>query len=57
MEVRHMPTEKREHSERRVYITPELIVHGTVAEITAQNKDWGSGDAMTFQNQSTRITS
>ena len=49
-----MGIEKRQ---KRAYIVPELIIHGTIAEITAQNKDYGIGDTFTFQNQPTGITS
>ncbi|HYS18678.1 MAG TPA: hypothetical protein VET45_17280 [Candidatus Binatia bacterium] len=42
-----MPTQK---SEKKVYVTPELIVHGTVEEITAeQNKTLGLSDGFLFQ--------
>jgi hypothetical protein len=49
-----MGIEKRQ---KRAYIAPELIIHGTIAEITAQNKDFGTGDTFTFQSQPTQITS
>jgi len=42
-----MPTEK---SERGAYSTPVLTVHGTLAEITAQqNKTFGPTDGYLFQ--------
>jgi hypothetical protein len=52
-----MRTESVTDRSKKAYTAPQLIVHGTVAEITAQNKDWGVGDAFTFQNQPTAITS
>jgi hypothetical protein len=40
-------------SEKKVYVTPELIVHGTVEEITAdQNKGFGSSDGFLFMGVS-----
>ncbi len=37
-------------SEKKTYITPKLIVHGTVEEITAlQNKSFGASDGFLFQ--------
>src|SRR2546421_132869 len=40
-----MKTEELAKGEKRVYITPQLIVHGTVEEITAlQNKTYGASD-------------
>lgn len=48
-----MQTEKIEKSEKKVYTTPQLIVHGTVAEITAQqNKNYGPSDGFSFQGSS-----
>ena len=36
-------------SEKKVYVAPELIVHGTVEEITAdQNKKLGLSDGFLF---------
>jgi hypothetical protein len=36
-------------SEKKAYVTPELIVHGTVEHITAdQNKGLGAGDGFLF---------
>jgi len=41
-----MQTQK---SEKKVYVAPELIVHGTVEEITAdQNKKLGLSDGFLF---------
>jgi hypothetical protein len=37
-------------SEKKIYTTPRLIVHGTVEEITAlQNKSFGASDGFLFQ--------
>jgi hypothetical protein len=45
-----MNTEKLEQSAKRVYVTPRLIVHGTIEEITAlQNKSFGASDGFLFQ--------
>jgi hypothetical protein len=47
-----MQTERVPNAEKKVYITPQLIVHGTVAEITAQqNKGFGSSDGFLFLGQ------
>ena len=44
-----MQTESIEKSEKKVYITPQLIVHGTMEEITAQqNKGFGPTDGFLF---------
>jgi hypothetical protein len=38
-----------ENSEKRVYVAPQLAVHGTVEEITAQqNKTYGTSDGFLF---------
>lgn len=40
------------------YEAPTLVDLGHVREITrGGNKDWGTGDMWTFQNNSTRVTS
>jgi transposase len=40
---------KNESREKKTYTAPELIVHGTVEEITAdQNKGYGMSDGMLF---------
>jgi hypothetical protein len=45
-----MKTEELAKGEKRVYVTPQLIVHGTVEEITAlQNKTYGASDGFLFQ--------
>ena len=46
-----------EKQEKRTYTTPQLTIYGSVAEITAQNKDWGNGDGFTFQSQPIQWTS
>ncbi len=47
-----MQTERIGKREKKVYIQPQLIVHGTVAEITAdQNKGYGSSDGFLFLGQ------
>lgn len=44
-----MRTGTTENSGKKAYTTPQLIVHGTVAEITAdQNKGLGTGDGFLF---------
>jgi len=44
-----MQIEKAHKSERKIYTTPRLIVHGTLEEITAdQNKMFGGGDGYLF---------
>jgi len=44
-----MQTEKADKSEKKVYATPQLIVHGTMEEITAQqNKGFGPTDGNLF---------
>jgi hypothetical protein len=43
---------------KRIWAEPVLIVFGTVDQITlGRNKNFGSGDAFTFQNQTTRLSS
>jgi hypothetical protein len=43
---------------KKTWEEPKLIVHGNVEQITqGGNKDFGSGDAFTFQNQPTGLTS
>jgi hypothetical protein len=45
-----MKAEEIAKGEKRVYVTPRLIVHGTVEEITAlQNKSFGASDGFLFQ--------
>lgn len=46
--------EENMRSERKVYTTPELTVHGTLTELTRQtkNKNWGAGDDVLVVNQS-----
>jgi hypothetical protein len=40
---------KNESREKKTYTTPELVVHGTVEAITAdQNKGYGSSDGFLF---------
>ena len=40
---------KNESREKKTYTAPELVVHGTVEEITAdQNKSYGSSDSFLF---------
>jgi hypothetical protein len=40
-----------------IWTTPELLVFGNIADLTlARNKDAGTGDAFTFQNQLTRLS-
>ena len=47
-----MQTEKVDKSEKKVYATPQLIVHGTMEEITAQqNKGLGPTDGFLFEGQ------
>ena len=47
-----MQTEKVDKSEKKVYATPQLIVHGTMEEITAQqNKGYGASDGYTFMGE------
>ena len=44
-----MQTEMVDKSEKKVYATPQLIVHGTMEEITAQqNKVLGPTDGFLF---------
>ena len=44
---------KTQKSEKKVYVAPELIVHGTVEEITAdQNKKLGLSDGFLFMGKS-----
>ena len=44
-----MQTEMVDKSEKKVYATPQLIVHGTMEEITAeQNKVLGATDGFLF---------
>jgi hypothetical protein len=50
MEDLDMHSQKLEKSEKRAYVTPQLIVHGTVEEITAlQNKTLGVSDGFLFE--------
>jgi hypothetical protein len=43
---------------KRIWAEPVLIVFGTVDQMTSgRNKNLGSGDAFTFQNQTTRLSS
>jgi hypothetical protein len=47
-----MKMENVQQSQKRVYVTPKLIVHGTVEQITAGcNKALGMSDGFTFQGQ------
>jgi len=40
---------KNESREKKTYTAPELVVHGTVEEITAdQNKGYGMSDGFLF---------
>lgn len=42
-------TMQNETREKKAYTAPELVVHGTVEEITAdQNKGYGMSDGMLF---------
>ena len=44
-------------TDKLVWTAPELLVFGDIALLTlGRNKDLGSGDAFTFQNQSTRLS-
>jgi hypothetical protein len=37
-------------AEKKTYVAPQLTVHGTVAQITAQqNKGYGNSDGFMFQ--------
>jgi len=36
---------------KRLYTTPRVTVHGSLEEITKQNKDFGGQDGITFQQQ------
>jgi hypothetical protein len=46
---RRNQTMKNESREKKTYTTPELVVHGTVEAITAdQNKGYGSSDGFLF---------
>jgi hypothetical protein len=40
-----------DNSGKRPYTTPQVTVHGTLEEITKQNKDLGGADGITFQQQ------
>jgi hypothetical protein len=43
--------------DERVWTEPELLVFGNIAALTlGRNKDLGTGDAFTFQNQTTRLS-
>ena len=45
-------TDRPQHGEKRVYVTPQVVVHGTVEEITAGcNKTLGMSDGFTFMGQ------
>jgi len=45
-----MQTEMLRANQKRAYVAPQLIVHGTVEEITAlQNKTFGATDGFLFQ--------
>ena len=42
---------------RKSWRDPQLLVFGTVDTLTlARNKAYGSGDAFTFENESTRLS-
>ena len=44
-------------TEKQAWAEPKLIVFGAVDQLTlARNKDFGTGDAFTFQNQATRLS-
>jgi hypothetical protein len=44
-------------SEKQTWSTPKLTVFGDVEAITlANNKSFGTGDAFTFQGQTTRLS-
>jgi len=45
-----MQSENLGKREKSVYVTPQLTVHGTIEEITAeQNKTYGLSDGFLFQ--------
>jgi hypothetical protein len=47
----------QDKSAKRTWEDPQLFVFGTVGVWTlARNKDYGSGDAFTFQSQSTQLS-
>lgn len=41
------------HNEKREWVTPKAVRHGSVKEITQQtkNKTWGGGDDVLINNQ------
>lgn len=56
-ELKRQVLMEAESTEKRVWNDPELIVFGDIETLTlAQNKNFGTGDAYTFQNQSTRLS-
>jgi hypothetical protein len=40
-----------DNSGKRLYTTPQVTVHGTLEELTKQDKDLGGSDGFTFQQQ------